>query len=322
MTKNRSLIAIVAVLLGALLLSQLDIRAGLFSNNALTATQIEGDTFPKTLTDAIGARYTLEQPPRRIVSMTIGTDEILARLVPPDRVVGITGLADYPSLSNVTGHYPPATKRLQGNIEEILSLEPDLVFIASYTQAETVRQLLGAGIPVVRLTDFSSFKDLATNIRLVAAATGSSPKAEQQLTELQQLLNRIKNTYRNAPQPRVLYYNLDGTTTGPGTTIDEIIRLADGFNVISETGIQGSQTISEELAISLAPDIILMGTGAPDNQDSTAMQLMQRPAWKNVPAVINRQVYSLKGAWLLSTSQYSWLAIEPVARLLHPEIKK
>ncbi|WP_315981917.1 ABC transporter substrate-binding protein [Aliamphritea spongicola] len=215
----------------------------------------------------------------------------------------------------------PATKRLQGNIEEILSLEPDLVFIASYTQAETVRQLLGAGIPVVRLTDFSSFKDLATNIRLVAAATGSSPKAEQQLTELQQLLNRIKNTYRNAPQPRVLYYNLDGTTTGPGTTIDEIIRLADGFNVISETGIQGSQTISEELAISLAPDIILMGTGAPDNQDSTAMQLMQRPAWKNVPAVINRQVYSLKGAWLLSTSQYSWLAIEPVARLLHPEIK-
>ncbi|WP_315981918.1 hypothetical protein [Aliamphritea spongicola] len=84
------------MLLGALLLSQLDIRAGLFSNNALTATQIEGDTFPKTLTDAIGARYTLEQPPRRIVSMTIGTDEILARLVPPDRVVGITGLADYP----------------------------------------------------------------------------------------------------------------------------------------------------------------------------------------------------------------------------------
>lgn len=311
-----------AILLGGMVYNKLDIRAGVFNDNALRPTIIKRDHFPKILVDPIGEEYILNKPPHRIVSATLGTDEMLSALVDSDRIMGVTSLSDNVHMSNIPQEYPDQIKRIQGGIEEILSLEPDLVFVASYTRAEVVRLLLSSDIPVVRLSQYDSFKDIEDNIQLVAKVTGSEQQAASLLEELHQNAQLITQKVSGLNRARVLYYSLNGYTAGAGTKINEMIEMAGGYNVVNETQITGSHKISEEIAIGLEPDIILISGISPDSQVPASELLSARTPWQSTPAVLNNQVYDLQGAWLLSVSQYSWDGIEVLARILHPEAFK
>ena len=313
------LFTILAVTIAVIVMWSVDIRQGLLGQRVLTATQIQGEEFPLTLSDPVGLTFPIETPPQRIVSVTLGTDEILADLIPTSRIAAITQLADNPAISNVAGHYPQHIPRIRGEVEQIIAQQPDLVFVSTYTRAETVRMLLGSQIPVVRLNQFESLADIKHNIQTVARVTGSLPQAKQLIASLEQQQASIEAKVSAHARPRVLYYNLNNSSDGPGTTLDEMIHLAGGYNVLRETGIRGSQKVREELVIGLQPDIILVSGWNQADGPSPAEQLSNRPAWKNVPAVINKRVYNLKGSWLFSVSQFSWQGIGKIAPLLHPD---
>lgn len=310
----------VAVITTALLLWTSDIRQGLIGERVLSATDVQGDHFPLTLSDPVGLSYTLESPPQKIVSATLATDEILSALVSPERITAVTHLVDNPAISNVAGFYPENIQRIRAEVEQIIAQQPDLVFVSTYTRAETVRQLLGSRIPVVRLNQFSSLADIRSNILTIAQLTNSQAQAERLLQTLDTELDEISTRVQERPRPRVLYYNLNNSSAGPETTIDEIIQLSGGFNVLRDTGITGSGKIREEMAIGLQPDVILVSGWAQPDSPSPAQQLMQRPAWKNVPAVRKHRVYNLNGGWLFSVSQFSWQGVGKIAPLLHPEV--
>ena len=57
--------------------------------------------FPLTVTDANGDTMTLESPPQRIISLTLGSDEILFSLVDKSRIVSMTRYADDEGISNI-----------------------------------------------------------------------------------------------------------------------------------------------------------------------------------------------------------------------------
>ena len=341
------LLSVISLVLVAFLMKDyaeiLGIHSKIFSDHLLTSTEIEGESFPIRLTDPVGEKYLLKQPPQRIVSVTLGTDEILSALLSSnskttlpviknsheqgltlDNIVGVTRFVDEPASSSIPNFYPKTIKRVSGGIEEILALEPDLAFIAGYTRAETVRLLLGAGIPVVRLTHYDTFEQIKQNIKLVATVTGTREKAKVLLNALDSKLKRTQDKILNRSRPRVLFYNLSGYTSGAGTRIDETISIAGGYNVLHDTGIEGDYKISDEMAIGLEPDIILLTgdiTGnSGDGGISPAKMLASRPAWKNVPAVLKKRVYNLSGPWILSVSQYGWNGIEILAKLIHPEV--
>ena len=63
--------------------------------------------FPRLLRGPAGETWTLPRAPRRIVSTYLAADEILAELVPPERIAGVSIFADDPVISNVAGVYPP-----------------------------------------------------------------------------------------------------------------------------------------------------------------------------------------------------------------------
>ncbi|MFD2230371.1 ABC transporter substrate-binding protein [Alkalimarinus sediminis] len=316
---SQHILFILAILLGGVVYGKLDIHAEIFNDSTLRSTIIKGEQFPKILVDAIGEDYPLNHPPKRIVSATLGTDEILSALVDHERMAGVTYLADVPSMSNIPHWYPDNIPRVQGEAEEILSLEPDLVFVAAYTRAETVRLLLRSNIPVVRLRQYDSFSEVEENIMLVAQITGTEAKATSMLNKLHQSAQVIEQKVNGLNRPRVLYYSLDGYTVGSGTKINEMIEMAGGYNVINDTDIKGAQKISEEMALGLEPEIILVNGWGAENSSPSEL-LAARTAWQNTPAVINRQVHDLQGVWLLSVSQYSWDGIEEMARLIHPEV--
>ncbi len=298
------------LLLGLLCISpvQAESRAGLLSDGLLKASELHGEGFPKQLVDPLGGTVLFQQPPQRIVSVTLASDEMLADLGAIPAVVGVTHLVDNPDLSNVAGRYPAAVTRVGGDIESILALQPDLVIVASYTRIETVRLLLGAGLPVLRLKAPETLADLKANLWLLAELTGHQDRARIIIDSLQM----PKST--KVDPPRVLYYDLSGSSVGPGDLTHELISLAGGYNVMLDTGLKGFQPLNTEQAISLQPEIILLSGWA--TQTEAVNRLLAEPAWKHVPAVEQRRVCALTGAWRSSASHFRWQGLAKIAACL------
>ena len=288
-------------------------------------TQIEGDHFPKKLLDATGIVSTLIKPPKRILSATLVSDHILSDLIDPKRLVAVSYYVDQPSLSNIVNFYDPAIARTQGEIESMLALRPDLIFVASFSNPETVRYLLRSGIAVIRISEFNAFADIMANIRLIANVTDTSEKAQQLIQDIEQRLAFVKQQVSTLPKKRVLYYGLDGYSSGGHSLMDETIGIAGGINVTAGAMPDGQHKISEELAIALQPDVIIMNKSVfteQKNQPSVAQILKNKRAWKEVPAVKNNQVYMIPGTWLRSISQHRIKGVEALAKILHPQIAK
>lgn len=286
-------------------------------------TVVAGEHFPKTLHDATGISFTLEKPPVRILSATLATDHILSELINPQRLVAVSSYVDYPSLSNIVGFYNQEIARSEGEIESMLALQPDLVFVASYSNPETLRYLLRSGIPVVRLSEFNSFADIFTNIRITANVTNTEAQGEVMIHNLKQRIAFIKAQVKDKPKPRVLYYDLNGYSVGGNSLMDEAIQLSGGINVASGVLADGENKISEELAISLQPDVIVMNKwvfNQANGEQSPTVILKNRKSWANVPAVKNNRIYAVPGTWLRSVSQHRIKGVEAIAKLLHPDI--
>ena len=105
--------------------------------------------WPRTVRDDAGSILTLAEKPRRIVSATLPTDEILLGLVGTERLAAITAFASDPALSLAASQARSvAVKLAQLNVEVVISLAPDIVFAASWTDPSLVRQLREAGLTV------------------------------------------------------------------------------------------------------------------------------------------------------------------------------
>ena len=287
------------------------------------STEIKGDSFPLQLIDQSGVSFTLEKPPTRIASITLATDQILSELINQDRLVAVTQYVDYPSLSDLVGFYDKSIPRIQGKIEPILTQQPDLVFIASYTQAETVNYLLRSNIGVIRLNEVKNFNDIMSNISLVAKATDTQIKGQEIINIIETKLADVALQVKGKTKPRVLYYDLNGYSVGGDSLMDESILLSGGINIANGVIAEGENKISEELAISLQPDVIILNkwvfNQGKDSPSPTEI-LKNKPAWKNVPAILNNRVYAVKGTWLRSVSQARVNGVMVIAKLLHPDI--
>jgi iron complex transport system substrate-binding protein len=317
-------IVLVASALGALLLLalvfQVELRPAMLGAEALRTTQVEGEGFPKRFIDPAGIVHELKEPPQRIVSTALAGDEFLASLVDPHRVVGVTYLVDDPQMSEAHGLYPASIRRVGVDVEEVLSLEPDLVIVATYTRASTVRLLVGAGVPVLRLGPLGSFAEVEENLRLVSSVVGEEARAEQRIESLRLRIAEVEAMVQGRPRPRVLVWGRSGFAKGINTLMDEVIESAGGANVMRETGFSGPAKISIEFAMGLEPDIILMEGGSLNGVEDAATELLSDPLWSEVPAVRAGRVYDHNEPASSSVTQYRVSDVETVARLIHPEV--
>lgn len=287
-------------------------------------THANSASFPMILTDPSGIVYTLSKPPHRILSATLATDHILSDLVSTTRLVAVSEYVDYPSLSNIVGFYEPSISRTKGEIESMLALQPDLIFVASYSNPDSVRYLLRSGIAVVRLSEFNAFSDIIDNIRLIAKVTQTQDQAALLIADLNARITFIQQQLKNRAKPRVLYYDLNGYSVGGNSLMDEAITLSGGINVTRNVMPDGEHKISEELAISLQPDVIIMNQwvfNQSQGEQAPVEILKNKKAWKNVPAIMENRVYAVPGTWLRSVSQHRIKGVEAIASLLHPGIK-
>ena len=254
--------------------------------------------------------------PARIASLTLATDEMLAELVPTERIVGVTYLADDPEISNVPGRYPGHTPRLRDtDLERVLSLAPDLVCVAPYNTADSLKLLERSGLPIYRNEALHSMDEIEAGVRRLGERVGEPERARKLVERMRDRRRRLADRLHDLPRrPRVLFWSA-GITAGRGTTIDDIIREGGGVNVAAELGLEGSAEISPERVVAADPEIVLLSRWKADERQS---QIANHPILRQLRAVREGHVIAIEGRYLMSVSQYVVEGAERLAHALHP----
>jgi iron complex transport system substrate-binding protein len=254
--------------------------------------------------------------PARIVSLTLATDEMLADLVSTERIACVTNLADDPAISNVPGRYPGRTSRLRDtDLERVLSLAPDLVCVAPYNTADSLKLLERSGLPIYRNEALHSMAEIEAGVRRLGERVGEPERARKLVERMRDRRRRLADRLHDLPyRPRVLFWSA-GFTAGRGTTIDDIIREGGGVNVAAELGLEGSAEISPERVVAADPEIVLLSRWKADERQS---QIANHRILRQLRAVREGHVIAIEGRYLMSVSQFVVAGAERLARALHP----
>ena len=255
--------------------------------------------------------------PLRIASLTLGTDEILSELVPPERIVCVTYLADDPEISNVPGFYPARIPRLRDtDPERVIGLNPDLVCVAPYNSADFLKVLERSGLSIYRNQALNSLDEIEAGILDLGKRVGESDRARELVERMRFRRQQLAGRLQKVPHKlRVLYWAA-GFTSGHRTTIDDIIREAGGINVAAERNLNGSAEISPEQVIGADPEYILLSRWSADER---AGHIENHPLLRNLRAVKEKRVIAIEGRYLTSVSHFAVEGTERLARQLHPD---
>jgi iron complex transport system substrate-binding protein len=284
--------------------------------------------YPIEVRDGFGGRFTLREAPRRIASLTLMTDEILVDLVGQDRLVAVTVMADDAAISNVAGRVGPGIARLALNVEQLLALAPDLVFVASWSDADSVRQLTDAGVPVYLVASPESIEAVEGTIREIARVVGAPGRGADLVRGMEETLARVRSRVEPLPPARrlrVLDYDPSGTSFGRGSSWDDIVRRAGCHNAVRELAADpwGNVRLSQETLIALDPDAIVLPGWRWDDPEG-ARRAFERfsgdPAFSSLRAVRSGRLLLADERHRLATSHHIAKAVEDLARFAYPEL--
>lgn len=276
--------------------------------------------FPVTLTDATGTEITIENKPTRIVSLMPSNTEIVFSLEAGDNVVGVTDWDNYPEevleIEKVGG--------LDFNIEKVMALEPDLVLAnaSGMSNEAGYKQLQSVGVPVVVVPDATSFEGVYDAISLIGKAVGADQKATEIISTMKEKLENIKEKASaiSEKEKKTVWVEVqpgpDLYTTGKGTFMDDMLTLINAKNAAGDY--EGWVKFTEEDALLLNPDVIVVTYGF--YVENPTEMVYNRPAWKDVPAVKDKQVFEVDADKTNRSGPRLVEGVEELASVIYPEI--
>jgi ABC-type Fe3+-hydroxamate transport system substrate-binding protein len=251
--------------------------------------------------------------PRRVASINLSADEVLAEILPPERLVAVTSFVDDPEMSNAVGRVPASVRRLpKADLEQLVALSPDLVVVSDYTDADFLRLLSRSGLRHHRMRGQDSLEGIREAILELGRAVGAAPAARVLVARYDATLAELHRSLAGARRPRVLYWS-GGMTAGAGTAIGALIEAAGAVNVGRELGLTGIEPPGAERALVADPDVILVGTWPNALESVTRDPLLSRSR-----AVRSGHVLQLPTRRLVALSQYAADAAWELAARLHP----
>lgn len=288
------------------------------------------DAYPQVVVDDQGTTITLESKPERILSVMLMTDEILLALAEKRSLIGVSSFCQDPAVSNVAALVFDIPNKVVLNVELFISLEPDLIFVGDWTEAESVEQLRQAGLTVFVVKTPTTIAGIRQAIVNIGEVIGQQAKAQEIVSWMDDRLRFVGEKVAALPQSErlsVMDYGVWGDAMGSGSTWDEIIQNAGLINAVGHiTADQwGRVPISKEKLIEIDPDILVLPGWVyndPGGPDAFFTQVISDPAFRDLKAVQNESVFRLPESHRSTTSQYIVYGVEDLARLAYPDLFK
>ncbi|CAI8956685.1 vitamin B12 transport system substrate-binding protein [Pseudomonas sp. IT-347P] len=207
----------------------------------------------------------------RVVSLAPSLSEIVVELDSADLLVGVLDAGDRPS---AIAHVPSVGRYGQLDMEQLLSLKPDLLLLWPGSVGPAQRdQLKRLGIPTF-VAEPHSLEQLTTQIESIAAQLGRPARGVARASELRKQLAELRQRYRREVPLRVFYQVWDKPlyTVGGGQIISDALQVCGARNVFGDLNLPAPQ-VSIEAVLQRDPEVILASDQA------------QLNAWKTWPQV-------------------------------------
>ncbi len=236
--------------------------------------------------------------PQRIVCLTEETTEWLYLLGEPQRIVGISGYTVRPKQAR--HEKPRISSFLDGRIDRIVELKPDLVIGFSDMQAALADKLIRAGLDVL-ITNQRSVDEIWRTLRLVAGLVGAQDRAEAWIAHCLQRHAQMREAAAHwARRPSVYFEEWDEPMISAIEWVSQLVGVAGGDDIFPELACQRmgrDRVIADALEPARrAPDLIV---GSWCGKKFRPEQVAARPGWAEVPAVAAGQLYEIKSCNIL-----------------------
>jgi iron complex transport system substrate-binding protein len=236
--------------------------------------------------------------PRRIVCLTEETTEWLYLLGEQARIVGISGYTVRPRQARA--EKPRVSAFLDGRIDRIVALEPDLVIGFSDMQAALADKLIRAGLEVW-VTNQRSVAQILETMRRVAALVGAGDRAEAWIGRVMARHRAIRASAARWPRrPRVYFEEWDAPMISAIGWVSELVGVAGGDDVFPELAARPlgrDRVITDPLEPARRrPDLVI---GSWCGKKFRPGLVAGRPGWADVPAVRDGRLHEIKSCDIL-----------------------
>jgi iron complex transport system substrate-binding protein len=236
--------------------------------------------------------------PQRIVCLTEETTEWLYLLGEEARIVGISGYTVRPRRARQ--EKPRVSAFLDGRIDRIVALEPDLVIGFSDMQAALADKLIRAGLNVF-ITNQRSVAEIFATLRLVAGLVGAHERAEAWIAACQARHAEIAAAAATWPRrPRVYFEEWDEPMISAIRWVSQLVAIAGGDDIFPELARQSlgrDRVVADALEpVRRRPDLIVASwCGKKFRPEKVAA----REGWAGVPAVRDGRLHEIKSCDIL-----------------------
>lgn len=270
-----------------------------------------------TMTDPAGNEFQVPESMGRIISTAPSNTEILVGLGLGAEIVAVDSYSmDIQGLSaEVEG-----VDFQNADIEALLAMEGDILIASVLNMAggdDPYAQLVEAGVSVVYIPTSETLDEIYRDISFLGELTDTEDKADTMIAEMEERLQAVESAVSGL-EPKTVYFEISPApymyTFGTDTFLQEALTLVGGVNIFGEES--GWFSPNEEAILLANPQVIL--TNVAYMEDSVG-EILSRENWAEVDAIANQQVYLIDGNASARNSQHVVIAIEEMAKALHPD---
>ena len=273
----------------------------------------------RRVTDDLERTVLLPTKITRVISTAPSVTEMIFAAGGGDRLVGVTTFCNYPeeakSIAKIGDTMTP-------NIETIIALKPDVVFVSTASQIEAFMTTLEANGIAVYVLNPTYLEDVFENLRELGIIFDTIEPTQKLAWSLEE---RVLNAdepqdydetdaqYKGRVKPVTVFVQISKEplfTVGKSSFLRELIRRAGG-KLVTDNIETAFPKLSKETALALQPEVIFL-SASDDNREPNEV-------FKNSPAVKNGRVYSIDADLLSRPGPRLVDALEQIAKYLHPE---
>ncbi len=228
------------------------------------------------------------QQPARIISLSPSISRQIADLGRRDLLVGVTSFDDFRD-----GGIEIVGTLVQPNLETIIQLKPDMVFLSSEDgPVQNIDRLIDAGVRICRFGRNRNFHNICDNYLRLAGMLGREQEARNNIVRYSDILYRIRERRfaENRGKPATVAFFLSHRpliAVSEGSFIAQVIRDAGGVCVYSGTR-AAYPLVSLESLIESDPAVIMYMAG--DNEAGEFSRRLSRD-FGDLKALKNRRFY-------------------------------
>ena len=272
--------------------------------------------------EGLNGLVSIPSKPLRIITASVGHDEMTLALVPRDRLVGVGSATKNWTYSNVASLVQDIAA-ISRDPETIVAQAPDVVVTSPFFPAEAIEALSKTGIPVVQ-TELKHDPEARINsILLMGYIFGEEKRAIEFAAEVSgRHESLVTVTGKAEPKPKVLaltQYSDKLWVAGGNSSEGGVITAAGGINLAEEAGIEENQTTSLEGVIAMNPEVIIIAQPLEFGAEEFRQSLLTNEALAEIPAIKNNQVHIVEGKHFTTLSYWNIRGAEDLARILWPK---